>query len=95
MTWTKSCHLCNQHATSCKATTQLVAIHIAAKETGSSKQSVVVSKYTKSVIMANYADGQGLRELLGDKMYEDYFGETTKLETWKRKAENESRCCYK
>ena len=29
--------------------------------------------------MANCADGQGLRELLGDKMYEDYFGETTEL----------------
>ena len=29
--------------------------------------------------MANCTDGQGLRELLGDKMYEDYFGETTEL----------------
>ena len=28
--------------------------------------------------MANCADKQGLREILGDKMYEDYFGETIK-----------------
>ena len=29
--------------------------------------------------MASCAEGQGLRELLGDELYKDYFDETTEL----------------
>ena len=43
-----------------------------------SKQSVVVCKY-KECAMASCAESHGLRELLSDELFEDYFDKTTNL----------------